>query len=184
EVGATVAGILETVRREGDRALAQFTRQFDGCELEQFTVGEDEWVHAEATVPEALKQAIACAIARIEVFHRAGAPEPIRVETAPGVICERRLSAIARVGLYVPAGSAPLPSTALMLGVPARLAGCPERIMCTPPRADGTVSPVTLYAARAAGVTRAFKLGGAQAIAALAFGTASVPRCDKLFGPG
>ncbi|MEO5962104.1 MAG: histidinol dehydrogenase, partial [Thermomonas sp.] len=124
------------------------------------------------------------AAARIRTFHRAGMSKPYAVETAPGVICERIIRAIPRVGLYVPAGSAPLPSTALMLGVPAQLAGCRETILCTPPRKDGSADPAVLVAARVTGVSRVFKLGGAQAIAAMAFGTASVPRCDKIFGPG
>ena len=124
------------------------------------------------------------AAARIEAFHAAGMAKPYAVETAPGVVCERVIRPIRRVGLYVPAGSAPLPSTALMLGVPARLAGCAEVVLCTPPRKDGTADPAVLVAARLTGVTRVFKLGGAQAIAAMAFGTESVPSCDKLFGPG
>jgi histidinol dehydrogenase len=184
EVSKTVAAILDAVRREGDHALERFTRQFDNCEFEKHAVEEAEFARAEAAVPNVLKQAIARAIARIEAFHRAGLAKSVRVETTPGVVCERLSRPIGRVGLYVPAGSAPLPSTALMLGVPARLAGCRERIMCTPPRANGDVNPLTLYAARKVGVTHVFKLGGAQAIAALAFGTESVPRCDKLFGPG
>ena len=122
--------------------------------------------------------------ARIELYHRAGMTQPYAVDTAPGVRCERILRPIARVGLYVPAGSAPLPSTALMLGVPARLAGCRDMVLCTPPRADGSADPVVLHVAQRCGITRVFKLGGAQAIAAMAYGTDSVPKCDKLFGPG
>ncbi|HEY1070674.1 MAG TPA: histidinol dehydrogenase, partial [Thermomonas sp.] len=122
--------------------------------------------------------------ARIEAFHRAGIASPYEVETAPGLTCQRVQRPIRRVGLYVPAGSAPLPSTALMLCVPARLAGCTEVVLCTPPRADGSADPAVLLAARQAPGVRVFKLGGAQAIAAMALGTASVPRCDKLFGPG
>src|SRR5690606_14296249 len=132
----------------------------------------------------ALREAMADAAGRIEAFHRAGMARDYAVETAPGVVCERAVRPIPRVGLYVPAGSAPLPSTALMLGVPALLAGCPQLVLCTPPRADGSVDPAVLVAARMTGVARVFRLGGAQAIAAMALGTASVPKCDKLFGPG
>jgi histidinol dehydrogenase len=131
-----------------------------------------------------LKAAIDEAKSRIETFHRATSPQHVRVNTARGVVCERITRPIARVGLYVPAGSAPLPSTALMLGVPAQVAGCPEVIVCTPPRADGTCDPAVLYAIAACGISRVFKVGGAQAIAAMAFGTASIARCDKIFGPG
>src|SRR5699024_5244526 len=139
---------------------------------------------AEAALPARLKQAMHDAKARIEAFHRAGMQSSVRVQTAPGVWCERVSRPIARVGLYVPAGSAPLPSTALMLGVPAALAGCPEVVLCTPPRADGSVDAAVLHAAGLCGITRIFRLGGAQAIAAMALGTDSVPACDKLFGPG
>ncbi|UBB27286.1 histidinol dehydrogenase [Pseudoxanthomonas japonensis] len=179
-----VAAVLAEVRQLGDPALREFTSRFDGVALDDFEVPAAEFAAAEAAVAPALKQAMEEAVARIEAFHRAGMAQPYAVETAPGVLCERMIRPIARVGLYVPAGSAPLPSTALMLGVPARLAGCREVVLCTPPRADGSADPAVLVAARMTGVTRVFKLGGAQAIAAMAFGTASVPRCDKLFGPG
>lgn len=184
ELREGVARIVEQVHADGDAALRLLTRRHDGVELDALEVGVDEFDAAEAEVDAALKQAIADAATRIERFHAVTAPRPQRVETAPGVVCERMLRPITRVGLYVPAGTAPLPSTVLMLAVPARLAGCPERVMCTPPRADGRCDPVVLYAARQCGVQRVFKLGGAQAIAAMALGTASVPRCDKLFGPG
>lgn len=179
-----VAAVLAEVRQLGDPALREFTRRFDGVALEEFEVGAAEFAAAEVAVEPTLKQAMQEAAMRIEAFHRAGMAQPYAVETAPGVLCERMIRPIPRVGLYVPAGSAPLPSTALMLGVPARLAGCREVVLCTPPRADGSADPAVLVAARLTGVTRVFKLGGAQAIAAMAFGTASVPRCDKLFGPG
>lgn len=179
-----VAAVLAEVRQLGDPALREFTSRFDGVALDDFEVPAAEFAAAEAAVAPALKQAMEEAVARIEAFHRAGMAQPYAVETAPGVLCERMIRPIARVGLYVPAGSAPLPSTALMLGVPARLAGCREVVLCTPPRADGSADPAVLVAARMTGVTRVFKLGGAQAVAAMAFGTASVPRCDKLFGPG
>ncbi|RZA15927.1 MAG: histidinol dehydrogenase, partial [Lysobacteraceae bacterium] len=135
-------------------------------------------------VPAPLRQAMLEAIARIRTYHEAGMARPYAVETAPGVVCEKMIRPIGRVGLYVPAGSAPLPSTAMMLGVPAQLAGCPQVVLCTPPRKDGSADPAVLVAARLTGVQRVFKLGGAQAIAAMAHGTESVPACDKLFGPG
>ncbi|MGA9333753.1 MAG: histidinol dehydrogenase [Rudaea sp.] len=180
----TVAEIIADVRHRGDRALRDITLRLDGAVLDAFEVSAAEFSTAEAALTGKLKTAIAAAAARIETFHRAGMTQSVRVETAPGVICERVPRAIRRVGLYVPAGTAPLPSTALMLGIPARLAQCPETILCTPPRRDGSVDAAVLYAARLCGVTRVFKLGGAQAIAAMAAGTASVPACDKLFGPG
>ncbi|CBA15763.1 histidinol dehydrogenase [Xanthomonas albilineans] len=181
---ATVAQLLEQVRADGDVALQEITARLDGVVLQQFEVGADEFVAAEAAVPAALREALLQAMTRITAFHRAGVAQPYAVETAPGVVCERVVRPIGRVGLYVPAGSAPLPSTALMLCVPAALAGCREVVLCTPPRADGSADPAVLVAARLSGVDRVFKLGGAQAIAAMGFGTASVPSCDKLFGPG
>lgn len=181
---AAVEALVEDVRVRGDAALREITLRFDGVAPESFEVSVEEFAAAEATVPAELKGAMQEAAERIERFHRAGMVEGYAVETAPGVVCERMVRAIARVGLYVPAGSAPLPSTALMLGVPSRLAGCREVVLCTPPRKDGTADPAVLVAARMTGVHRVFKLGGAQAIAAMAFGTDSVPRCAKLFGPG
>jgi len=180
-----VARILGQVRARGDEALRELTARFDRCELDALEVAPGEFAQAEAHLDPALKRALDEAAARIELFHRACAPPSVvSVETAPGVRVERILRAIARVGLYVPAGEAPLPSTALMLGIPARIAGCREAILCTPPRAGGSCDPAVLYAARRCGVKRVFKLGGAQAIAAMAFGSGSVPKCDKLFGPG
>ncbi|QNH17131.1 histidinol dehydrogenase [Xanthomonas sp. SS] len=181
---AAVAQLLDDVRGRGDAALREITARFDGVALQSFEVGADEFAAAEAAVPAVLREAMAQAAARIETFHRAGMAQPYAVETAPGVVCERVVRPIGRVGLYVPAGSAPLPSTALMLCVPAALAGCREVVLCTPPRADGSADPAVLVAAKLTGVDRVFKLGGAQAIAAMGFGTASVPSCDKLFGPG
>lgn len=179
-----VAGLLADVRARGDVALREATARLDGVELETFEVSEQEFAAAHAAVSAELRQAMQDAAERIEAFHRAGMAQPYTVETAPGVVCERMIRPIPRVGLYVPAGSAPLPSTALMLGVPSRLAGCREVVLCTPPRRDGTADPAVLVAAQLTGVRRVFKLGGAQAIAAMAFGTDSVPKCDKLFGPG
>lgn len=181
---AAVADVLDDVRTRGDVALRELTGRFDRVALDDFEVGEAEFAAAEAAVPDELRAAMVNAAARIERFHAAGAPKGYSVETATGVECARIVRPIPRVGLYVPAGTAPLPSTALMLGVPARIAGCREVLLCTPPRPDGSADPAVLVAARLTGVHRVFKLGGAQAIAALAFGTASVPACDKLFGPG
>ena len=179
-----VASIIAEVRAGGDAALLALTQRFDRCALETLRVSEDEFAVAEASLSDDLKQAISAARTRIEAFHRAGAPQPMSLETAPGVLCERILRPVTRVGLYVPAGGAPLPSTALMLGVPAQIAGCREVILCTPPRSDGRCDEAVLHAARLCGVRNVFKLGGAQAIAAMAYGSESVARCDKLFGPG
>lgn len=179
-----VAALLADVGERGDDALREITARFDGVELASFEVPETEFAAAETAIGDELKTAMREAAARIEAFHGAGMAEPYSVETAPGVVCERMIRPIARVGLYVPAGSAPLPSTALMLGVPARLAGCREVVLCTPPRKDGSADPAVLVAARLTGVTRVFKLGGAQAVAAMAFGSGSVPKVDKIFGPG
>jgi histidinol dehydrogenase len=179
-----VERIIAAVREYGDVALREFTAKYDGCELQVLEVDEAEFVAAEAMLDTELKAAIHEAAARIDAFHRGAAMQPVTIDTAPGVRVERMLRPIGRVGLYVPAGSAPLPSTALMLGIPARIAGCREVVMCTPARADGRCDEAVLYAARITGVHRVFKVGGAQAIAAMACGTASVPRCDKLFGPG
>ncbi|MDX9765552.1 MAG: histidinol dehydrogenase, partial [Chiayiivirga sp.] len=179
-----VAALIARVRDDGEAALRELTARFDGCEVEDFRVSPEAFERARREVSEPLRAAIFAAKARIERFHAAGMTAPYAMDTAPGVRCERVLRPIRRVGLYVPAGSAPLPSTALMLGVPAALAGCPEVILCTPPRADGTVDPTVLVAAEACGITRVFRLGGVQAIAAMAQGAGAVPRCDKLFGPG
>jgi histidinol dehydrogenase len=179
-----VGQIIAAVRKRGDVALRELSAKYDRCTLDAVAVDEAEFVAAEAALDPALKAAIREAAARIELFHRATAPQPAAVDTAPGVRVERMLRPISRVGLYVPAGSAPLPSTALMLGVPAQIAACREVVLCSPARADGRCDEAVLYAARLTGVHKVFKLGGAQAIAAMAYGTGSVPKCDKLFGPG
>ena len=184
DVQRSVTEIIAAVRSDGDAALRSLSRQFDAVPVTDFEVSEAEFVTADRLVPDALRLAMQDAMERIERFHQAGMGQGYAVDTATGVRCERILRPIQRVGLYVPAGSAPLPSTALMLGVPARLAGCPQVVLCTPPRADGSADPAVLVAARLCGIERVFKLGGAQAIAALAYGTPSVPRCDKIFGPG
>jgi histidinol dehydrogenase len=179
-----VERIIAAVRADGDAALRELSARYDRCVLNAIEVDDAEFAAAEATLAPELKAAIREAATRIESFHRAAAPQPMGVNTAVGVRVERMLRPINRVGLYVPAGSAPLPSTALMLGVPAQIAGCREVVLCSPARADGTCDEAVLFAARTVGVHRVFKLGGAQAIAAMAYGTQSVPRCDKLFGPG
>ena len=180
----SVAALIAAVRDDGDAALREISLRFDGVAPASFEVNDEEFAAAERTVPAELRQAMTEAAGRIRLFHKAGMSQGYAVETAPGVRCERMVRPIGRVGLYVPAGSAPLPSTALMLGVPAQLAGCREVVLCTPPRRDGSADPAVLVAARLTGVHRVFKLGGAQAIAAMAYGTASVPACDKLYGPG
>ncbi|MFC5441309.1 histidinol dehydrogenase [Rhodanobacter ginsenosidimutans] len=184
DLSGGVARIVAAVRERGDDALREFSAAYDGCALDALEVTEAEFAAAEAALDPVLKAAIDEAAARIEHYHRATASQPVSVETAPGVRLERIVRPINRVGLYVPAGTAPLPSTALMLGVPARVAGCRSVVLCSPARADGHCDAAVLYAARVTGVHRVFKIGGAQAIAAMAYGTDSVPRCDKLFGPG
>jgi histidinol dehydrogenase len=184
ELRRGVEQIIAEVRQHGDAALRELSARYDRCSLQALEVTEAEFAAADAKLAPELKAAIREAAARIDAFHRAAAPQPVAVNTASGVSVERVLRPIQRVGLYVPAGSAPLPSTALMLGVPAHIAGCREVVLCSPARADGTCDEAVLFAAREVGVHRVFKLGGAQAIAAMAYGTESVPRCDKLFGPG
>jgi histidinol dehydrogenase len=178
------AAIIDEVRRGGDAALRQFNQRFDGADFTELKVGEDEIDHAQEAMSPPQLAAIDLAIRNVRSFHRAQLPESIRVETMAGVVCERHSHAIDAVGLYVPAGTAPLPSAAIMLAVPADIAGCPIRILCTPPRTDGTADPAVLVAAARSGVNDIFKVGGAQAIAAMAYGTQSVPRVCKIFGPG
>lgn len=179
-----VAEIIGEVRRDGDAALRRLTREIDGVEVDSLEVSPDEFDAAAEALTEAQREAIQAAARNIETFHRAQVPSPLRVETAAGVLCERLYRPIRHVGLYVPAGSAPLPSSALMLGIPARLAGCNTRILCSPPQRDGQVNGAVLFAARVAGVERVFRIGGAQAIAAMAYGTETVPKVYKIFGPG
>lgn len=184
ELKQGVAAIIAQVRAHGDSALRELSAKYDRCMLDAIEVTAAEFDAAEAALDETLKAAIREAAGRIDTYHRASQPKPVGVDTAPGVRVERMLRPITRVGLYVPAGTAPLPSTALMLGVPAAIAGCREVVLCSPARADGRCDEAVLYAARVTGVHRVFKLGGAQAIAAMAYGTDSVPKCEKLFGPG
>jgi histidinol dehydrogenase len=179
-----VREIVREVCERGDAALLEFTRRFDGVALQSIEVTAAEFAAAETAMSAEQRQAIDRAIANVRRFHEAQVGTPLRVETAPGVVCERQFRAIEAVGLYVPAGVAPLPSAAIMLAVPARIAGCPTRIICTPPRRDGSADPAVLTIANLCGVRRVFKLGGAQAVAAMAYGTATVPKVDKIFGPG
>ena len=178
-----VESILEQVEKEGDAALSRLMLAIDGVTA-PLEVSPEEVDAACTQVDPEVREAIRTAKAHIEAFHRAQLPREIRVETAPGVVCIQKPVPISRVGLYIPGGSAPLFSTVLMLAVPAALAGCRERILCTPCRKDGSIASEVLFAARECGITRIFRIGGAQAVAAMAFGTETVPKVDKIFGPG
>jgi histidinol dehydrogenase len=179
-----VGEIIKDVRARGDQALLDFTERFDGVKLKSLEVDAAEFAAAEKTLNAEQRAALERAISNVRRFHEAQLSNPLRIETSPGVICERHFRPIDAVGLYVPAGVAPLPSTAIMLAIPASIAGCPTRIICTPPRKDGTADPAVLFTAKLCGVSRVFKVGGAQAVAAMAYGTASIPKVDKVFGPG
>ncbi len=180
----TVANILKDVKQHGDEALKHCSRHFDKVELDDFAVSEAEFIEAETKISAELKEAIAVAKANIERFHQAQTEKTHVIETMEGVFCWRKSVAVEKVGLYIPAGTAPLFSTVLMLAIPAKLAGCREIILCSPPDKNGKVNEATLYAARLCGATQVFKIGGAQAVGAMAFGTESVPRVYKIFGPG
>ncbi len=184
EVIEQARAIIATVRRDGDAALRRYTAEFDGATPAALRVSAAEFAAAETQLGAEATAALRVAIDNVSTFHAPQLPGPLALETQPGVRCERLLRPIRAVGLYVPAGSAPLPSTVIMLAVPARLAGCPTRVLCTPPQRDGSASAAVLVAARLCGIDTVFKVGGAQAIAALAYGTASVPKVDKIFGPG
>ena len=184
DIAGLVEEIIETVGRDGDRALRSYGEKFDGVMLGDLLVPESEFEDACSLVPAELRSAIATAKSNIERFHLHPALPDKEIETTPGVLCWSRRVPIERVGLYVPAGSAPLFSTVLMLAVPAAIAGCREVILCSPPADDGRIDPTTLYAARLCGIEKVFKVGGAQAIAAMALGTPTIPRADKIFGPG
>lgn len=184
ELHDTVAAIIADVRSRGDEALREMAARFDGVQLGSLKVTPDEIAEAVDVVPHELKNAIAVAAKNISKFHKAQRMEEIVVETVPGVTCRQKAVPITRVGLYIPGGNSPLFSTVLMLAIPARLAGCRKIVLCTPPGKDGKVHPAILYAASISGVTEIYKVGGAQAIAAMAFGTESVPRVSKIFGPG
>ncbi len=179
-----VAEIIATVRSRGDSAVRELTEQYDRATIAEFRVSADEIEAATRQLTTNQLAAIDLAIGNVRRFHEPQRPVPVRVETMPGVVCERVSHPIEAVGLYVPAGTAPLPSAAIMLSVPAMIAGCRTKILCSPPRPDGTADPAVLVAASRAGVEDIFKIGGAQAIAAMAFGTESVPKVSKVFGPG
>ena len=184
EITRQVTEILADVKSGGDRSLREVTRRVEGRDPRTFEIPADVRAAAAALIPAALKEALAAAKANIETFHRAQLPPEVDIETMPGVRCVQRAVPIRRVGLYIPGGKAPLFSTVLMLAVPARVAGCGEVILCTPARPDGTIAPEILYAADLCGVDRIFSVGGAQAVAAMAYGTESIPCVDKIFGPG
>lgn len=183
-VRETVAAVLADVRRRGDQALLEYEERFDGVTLMSLRVSEAEMAEAESLVGEPLKEALAVAAANIRRFHEVQRMQPISVVTTGGVTCSQRAVPIQKVGLYVPGGTAPLFSTVLMLAIPAKIAGCRQIVLCTPPDRQGKIHPAILYAARMAGVTEIYKTGGSQAIAAMAYGTETVPRVYKIFGPG
>lgn len=180
----TVQGIIDRVKAEGDEAVLQYEMQFDKVSLSALTVSSEEFDEAENLIDEELKAAIRLAAENISAFHAAQRFVGKKVETQPGVTCWQKAVPIEKVGLYIPGGTAPLFSTVLMLAVPACIAGCREIVLCTPPGKDGKVHPAVLFAARVAGVQRVFKAGGVQAIAAMAYGTESIPKVYKIFGPG
>lgn len=184
EMLETVRPIVERVRAEGDAAVKDYEARFDGVELDSLAVSAAAIDEGCAQVDDTLKAAIDLAYDNITAFHGAQRFDPVRVEVCPGVVCEQCAVPIERVGLYVPGGTAPLFSTVLMLAAPARIAGCRQVVLCSPPGKDGRLNPAILYAARKCGVTQVFAVGGAQAIAAMASGTESIPKVDKIFGPG
>lgn len=183
-LGATVSAVLQDVKTRGDEAVKEYEEKFDHARLTDLAVSQDEMDEAESLVSAELKEALILAHANIERFHAAQEFQSIKVETAPGVTCWQKSVPIEKVGLYIPGGTAPLFSTVLMLATPAKLAGCEEIVLCTPPNKGGKVHPAILVAARIAGVSKIFKAGGAQAIGAMAYGTQSVPKVYKIFGPG
>jgi histidinol dehydrogenase len=184
QIAAVASEVVNTVRQKGDAALYSYTERFDGVRLETLTVSARELSQAREFLTVQQHAALERAIANVQRFHAAQLPQPLALETTPGVRCERIFRAISTVGLYVPAGSAPLPSAVIMLAVPAKIAGCPNRILCTPPARNGMANPAVLVAAQLCGITTVFKVGGAQAIAALAYGTHTISKADKIFGPG
>jgi len=184
ELDGVVRDIMDRVRREGDKALLEFTHRFDKASLDTLTLPPETVAQAERALPDVLKQAIRTAHANIRMFHAEQRRSELVVETMNGVTCKRVPRPIQSVGLYIPGGSAPLFSTVLMLGIPAQLAGCKEIILCTPPAPDGSIHPAILFAASCCGITKVYRCGGAQAIAAMAYGTETVPAVNKIFGPG
>ncbi|MEG1378661.1 MAG: histidinol dehydrogenase [Bacteroidales bacterium] len=183
-LAAKVSAILDDIRQQGDEALRRYEKQFDHVELDQFAVSATEFAEAEKLLDSELKAAIRRAARNIAHFHASQKIDDHKIETEPGVVCWQKSVGIERVGLYVPGGTAPLFSTVLMLAIPAHIAGCKERILCTPPNREGKIHPAILYAAQQSEVTGVYKLGGVQAIGAMAFGTQHVPNVYKIFGPG
>lgn len=184
DLGSIVAGVLQDVRREGDTAVLRYEEKFDKVCLTSLAVSEEEIQEAEQLISDELKQSIRLAHANIHRFHQAQRMQPVSVETSPGVHCWQKSVAIEKVGLYIPGGTAPLFSTVLMLATPAKIAGCSDIVLCSPPSPQGKLHPAILYAARVAGVNRIYKCGGVQAIGAMAYGTETVPKVSKIFGPG
>ena len=184
QLNATVASVLNDIKNEGDKAVIAYEEKFDKVKLSSLAVSEEEIAEAETLVSQELKDALILAHKNIAAFHESQKFDGEKIETAPGVICWQKSVAIEKVGLYIPGGTAPLFSTVLMLATPAKIAGCKEIVLCTPPNREGKVHPAILMAARVAGVSKIFKAGGVQAIGAMAYGTESVPKVYKIFGPG
>ena len=184
QLNDTVAAVLADIRQRGDEAVKGYELKFDHVDLNELAVSDAEMKAAEQLVSQELKDAIVLAHANIKKFHESQRFKGKKVETQPGVVCWQKAVAIEKVGLYIPGGTAPLFSTVLMLATPAKIAGCREIVLCTPPGRDGKVNPAILVAARVAGVSKIFKIGGVQAIGAMAYGTESVPKVYKIFGPG
>ncbi|MGB5358912.1 MAG: histidinol dehydrogenase [Eudoraea sp.] len=184
DVEHTVMQIFNEVQTDGDKVLNKYTKQFDGVEISELLVSADEFIESETVVPDRLKDAIQTAKSNIEKFHKAQKTSKIEIETMPGVICWQEKRPIQKVGLYIPGGTAPLFSTILMLAIPANIAGCSELILCTPPDKSGKINPAILYTAKLCGITQIFKVGGIQAIGAMTFGTESINKVYKIFGPG
>jgi histidinol dehydrogenase len=179
-----VIKILQKVKAKGDKAVRKFTKEFDGVKLKSLEVSAEELNNAATLLSDELKAAIQQAKANIETFHATQREEIKKIETMPGVVCWRKSAGIEKVGLYIPGGSAPLFSTVLMLAVPAKLAGCKDIVLCSPPEKEGTINPAILFAAHLCGISKIFKAGGVQAIGAMAYGTESIPKVFKIFGPG
>ncbi|MFT5140846.1 MAG: histidinol dehydrogenase [Lysobacterales bacterium] len=184
EIEQTVKDIIRDVRLRGDDALRDYSKQFDGIEINELRLSGELIGNAASACESGLLDAMDSAIGRIKKFHQAGMPQSVRIETAPGLVCESRYIPISPVGLYIPGGTAPLISTVLMLGIPAGLAGCHELVLCTPPSREGKIDAAVLAAAARCNIKNIFMVGGAQAIAAMAFGTKSIPKCAKIYGPG
>ncbi|NOU60665.1 histidinol dehydrogenase [Marinifilum caeruleilacunae] len=184
ELEGVVSQVFNEIKIDGDKALKKYTWLYDKIKVDDLLVSEEEMEEAESLVGEDLKNALAIAAKNVEKFHAAQFQESDKIETSKGVNCWRKSTPIERVGLYVPGGSAPLFSTVLMLGIPAKIAGCKEIVLCTPPGEDGKIDPAILYASKLVGVDRVFKVGGIQAIGGMAFGTESIPNVYKIFGPG